>query len=235
MLLPTSRAALVTFFGLQATGRVPAMLNFSTGPASVQSRVPRLPRSRCVITARRFIERAKLRPLVAALEPHVTIVYLEDIRGEIGAVAAHRCGGARRREPARATGLSVPTTPAVVLFTSGSEGAPKGVVLSHRNLLANRHQLASVVDISPKDVVLNALPVFHSFGLTGGLLLPLLVGRPDVSLSIAASLPHRPRAGVRHQRDDPLRHRHVPRRLRPRRRRVRLLFQCATCSPAPSA
>jgi acyl-[acyl-carrier-protein]-phospholipid O-acyltransferase/long-chain-fatty-acid--[acyl-carrier-protein] ligase len=66
--------------------------------------------------------------------------------------------------------------PAVVLFTSGSEGTPKGVVLSHRNLLSNRHQLASVVDISPKDVVLNALPVFHSFGLTGGVLLPLLSG-----------------------------------------------------------
>jgi acyl-[acyl-carrier-protein]-phospholipid O-acyltransferase/long-chain-fatty-acid--[acyl-carrier-protein] ligase len=49
-------------------------------------------------------------------------------------------------------------------------------VLSHRNVLSNRHQLASVVDISPKDVVLNALPVFHSFGLTGGLLLPLLSG-----------------------------------------------------------
>jgi acyl-[acyl-carrier-protein]-phospholipid O-acyltransferase/long-chain-fatty-acid--[acyl-carrier-protein] ligase len=64
----------------------------------------------------------------------------------------------------------------VVLFTSGSEGTPKGVVLSHRNLLANRHQLAAVVDISPRDVVLNALPVFHSFGLTGGLLLPLLAG-----------------------------------------------------------
>jgi acyl-[acyl-carrier-protein]-phospholipid O-acyltransferase/long-chain-fatty-acid--[acyl-carrier-protein] ligase len=64
----------------------------------------------------------------------------------------------------------------VVLFTSGSEGTPKGVVLSHRNLLANRHQLASVVDISPKDIVFNALPVFHSFGLTGGLLMPLLAG-----------------------------------------------------------
>ena len=174
VLLPTSRAALVTFFGLQATGRVPAMLNFSTGPASVQAAC-RGSEISLVITARRFIERAKLEPLVAALEPHVTIVYLEDVRGEIGTVqriaAAVRAAVSRPcHRPERASDA------AVVLFTSGSEGAPKGVVLSHRNLLANRHQLASVVDLSPKDIVLNALPVFHSFGMTGGLLMPLLAG-----------------------------------------------------------
>jgi acyl-[acyl-carrier-protein]-phospholipid O-acyltransferase/long-chain-fatty-acid--[acyl-carrier-protein] ligase len=174
VLLPTSRGALVTFFALQAIRRVPAMLNFSTGAAAVIAAL-RGSEIATVLTSRRFVERAKLQPLVAAFEPHATIVYLEDLRSRIGllskATAFLRAVTARphsRRAQA--------DDAAVVLYTSGSEGAPKGVVLSHRNLLANRHQLASVVDVSPRDVVLNALPVFHSFGLTGGLLLPILGG-----------------------------------------------------------
>jgi acyl-[acyl-carrier-protein]-phospholipid O-acyltransferase/long-chain-fatty-acid--[acyl-carrier-protein] ligase len=174
VLLPTSRASLVTFFALQAEGRVPAMLNFSTGPASAIAACRGAEIAR-IVTARLFIEKAKLHALVAALEPHATIVYLEDLRGDIGALdkltALVRAMRAKpHHRPERAD------DPAVVLFTSGSEGTPKGVVLSHRNLLANRHQLSSVIDISPKDIVFNALPVFHSFGLTGGLLMPLLAG-----------------------------------------------------------
>jgi len=174
VLLPTSRAAVVTFFGLQAYDRVPAMLNFSTGPAAAKAACTAA-QIRVVVTARRFVERAKLEPLVAALAESTTIVYLEDLRREIGLGSKLRAlvrgRFARPRENAsRAHG------PAVVLFTSGSEGTPKGVVLSHRNLLANRHQLASVIDVNPKDIVLNALPIFHSFGLTGGLLLPLFAG-----------------------------------------------------------
>jgi acyl-[acyl-carrier-protein]-phospholipid O-acyltransferase / long-chain-fatty-acid--[acyl-carrier-protein] ligase len=174
VLLPTSRAALVTFFALQSQRRVPAMLNFSTGQASALAAC-RAADVSLVVTARRFIEKAKLEPLVAALESQATVVYLEDIRRAIGPAARLRAlvrsvTATPRHRSERAD------DPAVVLFTSGSEGTPKGVVLSHRNLLANRHQLAAVVDISPRDVVLNALPVFHSFGLTGGLLLPLLAG-----------------------------------------------------------
>ena len=174
VLLPTSRASLVTFFGLHAHRRVPAMLNFSTGATAAMAACTGA-QIALIVTARTFIEKAKLQPLVAALEPHATILYLEDVKREIG--VASRLGALVRamlvkpdRSGARAN------EPAVVLFTSGSEGTPKGVVLSHRNLLANRHQLATVVDISPKDIVFNALPVFHSFGLTGGLLMPLLAG-----------------------------------------------------------
>jgi len=174
VLLPTSRAALVTFFALQAERRVPALLNFSTGAQGAKAAC-RGAEITLVLTARRFIERAKLEPLVAALETDARVVYLEDIRREIGPVARlsaliRALLTRPRHRPERAH------DPAVVLFTSGSEGTPKGVVLSHRNLLANRHQLAAVVDVSPRDVVFNALPVFHSFGLTGGLLLPLLAG-----------------------------------------------------------
>jgi acyl-[acyl-carrier-protein]-phospholipid O-acyltransferase/long-chain-fatty-acid--[acyl-carrier-protein] ligase len=150
------------------------MLNFSAGPASCVAACAAA-EVRVVITARRFVEKAKLETLVATLGASTTVLYLEDLRHDIGVIARVSAlvrGAIARphRDAARAN------APAVVLFTSGSEGTPKGVVLSHRNLLSNRHQLASVIDVNPKDIVLNALPVFHSFGLTGGLLLPLLAG-----------------------------------------------------------
>jgi acyl-[acyl-carrier-protein]-phospholipid O-acyltransferase/long-chain-fatty-acid--[acyl-carrier-protein] ligase len=175
VLLPTSRASVVTFFGLLFHGRVPAMLNFSTGPASAEAACAAA-EIRLIVTARRFVEKAKLEHLVAALSTKATILYLEDVKQEIGTFARISALLRARRLRAQPPDPARANEPAVVLFTSGSEGTPKGVVLSHRNLLANRHQLASVVDITPRDIVLNALPVFHSFGLTGGLLLPLLAG-----------------------------------------------------------
>lgn len=82
-------------------------------------------------------------------------------------MATTLCLMERRRDPAAT---------AVVLFTSGSEGKPKGVALSHHALLSNIAQIRSVINFSPEDKVLNALPIFHSFGLTGGALLPLMTG-----------------------------------------------------------
>ena len=146
-------------------------------------------------------------------------------------------GCSRRASPRRGTAASAspPSDPAAILFTSGSEGAPKGVVLSHANLLANRRQLAARVDFSPADRLLNALPMFHSFGLTGGFLLPLLSGVQDVPLPVAAALPDRAGAGLRHRRDDPVRHRHLSRRLCARPPIPTISTRCAMSSPAPSA
>ena len=107
----------------------------------------------------------------------MSILYLEDIRNTIG-LADKLIGLIVSRFPKAFpwTRLVDADEPAVILFTSGSGGTPKGVVLSHRNLNANRHQLAARIDFNPTDIVFNALPIFHSFGLTGGMLLPILSG-----------------------------------------------------------
>ncbi|MEQ8865012.1 MAG: acyl-[ACP]--phospholipid O-acyltransferase [Thalassobaculum sp.] len=176
VLLPNSVAAAVCLFALLGRGRVPALLNFSAGPRNITA-ATRTATLRIVLTSRRFIELGKLHELVDAIEQEARVVYLEDIRDSVSGLDKLR--GLIERPFARAVHRRSKVgadDPAVVLFTSGSEGLPKGVVLSHANLLANRHQLAARVDFSPTDTVFNALPIFHSFGLTGGLILPMLSG-----------------------------------------------------------
>jgi acyl-[acyl-carrier-protein]-phospholipid O-acyltransferase/long-chain-fatty-acid--[acyl-carrier-protein] ligase len=176
LMLPNSVGAALAFLALQATGRVPAMLNHTAGADGVLSAC-RTAGLRRVITSRRFVELAKLAALAERLAGEVELIWLEEVREGLG-VIDKLYGAIALRFAAllhRRLGIS-PNDPATVLFTSGSEGAPKGVVLSHANLLANRRQIAARVDFSPADLALNALPMFHSFGLTGGFLLPLLSG-----------------------------------------------------------
>jgi acyl-[acyl-carrier-protein]-phospholipid O-acyltransferase / long-chain-fatty-acid--[acyl-carrier-protein] ligase len=173
VLLPNSAGVAVVFMALQTIGRVPAMLNFSAGPVSVLSAI-QTAQVRTVLTSRAFIEKGKLDKLIAAIGPAADIVYLEDVRATIGIAdkIAGLLAGTRPRVARKAD------DPAVVLFTSGSEGTPKGVVLSHRNILANAAQSLARVDANANDKVFNVLPVFHSFGLTGGTIMPLLAGIP---------------------------------------------------------
>lgn len=173
LLLPNSAGVAVVFMALQSIGRVPAMLNFSAGPANVLSAM-KAAEVTTVLTSRAFIEKGKLDKLIAAIGGAARLVYLEDVKATVTTLDKLMgfVDGIRPRVARNAT------HPAVILFTSGSEGTPKGVVLSHRNILANAAQALARVDANANDKVFNVLPVFHSFGLTGGMMMPMLAGIP---------------------------------------------------------
>ncbi|MEO5365525.1 MAG: acyl-[ACP]--phospholipid O-acyltransferase [Magnetococcus sp. WYHC-3] len=174
LLLPTAVGTLVAFFALQSRGRVPVLLNISAGEQHLRSAIGTATLKR-IITSRRFLAAAGLEAMVARWEGLVCVIHLEDVRAAISplerlaALARTTLGGAQ-------SPCAQPDDAAVVLFTSGSEGTPKGVVLTHRNLLANCQQLATRIAFNPTDILFNALPAFHAFGLTGGMLLPVLSG-----------------------------------------------------------
>ncbi len=179
LLLPNSSASVVAFFACHAYKRTPAMLNFTAGRAGVEAAL-KAAEIKTVFTSHRFIELGNLEELVDAIKETAKVIYLEDLKEKIGLTAKLK---ALAKASAPSIGLRLsggasaePSDKAVILFTSGSEGLPKGVVLSHKNLQANRFQVSSVIDFTPQDKVLNALPMFHSFGLTAGTLLPLLSG-----------------------------------------------------------
>ncbi len=179
MLLPNALAAMVTFCALHMLRRIPCMLNFSAGEANIVHAC-RIARVTSVVTSRAFIEKGKLENVIAALEREAyPIIYLEDIRPSI-TLKDKLTALAQAFVPSRVLRAELddmhPDDPAVVLYTSGSEGTPKGVVLSHANILANINQACARVDLNPADVIFNAMPVFHSFGLTVGMLLPMSRG-----------------------------------------------------------
>ncbi|MDR1977552.1 MAG: AMP-binding protein [Synergistaceae bacterium] len=190
ILLPGSIATVALSLGLSRKGRVPAMLNYTSGAKNIRA-CCKAARVKTIVTSRRFVEAGKFGPLIEALREGgqevegqetygqeaygLGIVWLEDFSAGVDVftkIGAWFKG--RFMSPSEARGN--PDGPALVLFTSGSEGTPKGVVLSHANVIANRNQLISSIDFRPSDVVMNAMPMFHVFGYVVGTLMPLLTG-----------------------------------------------------------
>lgn len=174
VLMPNLAATVALVIGLSAFRRVPCMLNYTAGVEGMQEAC-HAARVRTVITSREFLAKAGLKEQAAALRG-VTLVYLEDLRRRFGLADKLWLMAYALWLPRLAVPRGDAAAPAVVLFTSGSEGRPKGVVLSHRALLANVAQVLVVLPFGPQDTVLNALPIFHSFALTAGCLIPLISG-----------------------------------------------------------
>jgi acyl-[acyl-carrier-protein]-phospholipid O-acyltransferase/long-chain-fatty-acid--[acyl-carrier-protein] ligase len=182
LLLPNVNATPVVILALWSLGKVPAMLNFSSGTPTMLA-CAELAGLKHIVTSRAFLERARLN-VDDFVKAGIRLIYLEDVRARIT--------GSRKfltllrhvfnRQPARDLSESAignrqsAGSPAVIVFTSGSEGVPKGVELTHGNLLANIRQMLAVTDLTDCDRLFNCLPLFHSFGLTTGAFLPLVRG-----------------------------------------------------------
>jgi acyl-[acyl-carrier-protein]-phospholipid O-acyltransferase/long-chain-fatty-acid--[acyl-carrier-protein] ligase len=174
VLMPNVTNTICLIFGLSAFGRVPAMLNYTAGSAGIQNACT----AACIttiISAKEFIKVANLEQTVDGLQ-HVKIVYLEDLRTRFSWLDKLWLMGFALWLPRLATQKSNPNDPAVVLFTSGSEGKPKGVVHSHSTILANIAQIKSIIDFSMQDKFMMVLPLFHAFGFTCGAIMPLVAG-----------------------------------------------------------
>ncbi|MSR16720.1 MAG: acyl-[ACP]--phospholipid O-acyltransferase [Methylococcaceae bacterium] len=175
VLLPNSSKTLCVLLGLQQQQRVPAMLNYSTGAGGMIAAC-KTAQIKTVLSSRKFVELANLKNDMDSLSEKVDVIYLEDLAETISTLDKLR--GAWQSKTAQFWHKNDvnPDSSAVILFTSGSEGTPKGVVLSHANILSNHQQVSARIDFNPQDVILNFLPMFHSFGFTVGTLLPVLNG-----------------------------------------------------------
>lgn len=175
MLLPNISATPIVCVSLWSLGRVPAILNFSTGPAVMRS-CAELAGLKQIITSREFLKKARLN-IDSLTETGIEFIYLEDLKAGIS--SGQKFSTLLQHVLFPRNALSCPHTDkdtAVILFTSGSEGIPKGVELTHGNILANIRQMLAVTDLQDHDRIFNCLPLFHSFGLTVGIMLPLVRG-----------------------------------------------------------
>jgi len=172
--MPNAAPTVMLLFGLFSRRRVPAMINYTSGVDGMQNAIDAA-QIKTVFTSRAFVDRAKLGDKFAALRG-VRILYLEDLRPEFRLADKLWLMLYALHFPRRVALPAKPEDPAIILFTSGSEGKPKGVVLSHAGIMANVNMIRAVIEFSNRDKFLAALPLFHSFGLIVGALVPMVTG-----------------------------------------------------------
>lgn len=186
LLLPTSVGSNIANMAVLTLGKTVVNLNYTASADALQSAVEQAGIKR-IYTSRLFVKRLKERNIdIKNIFADTPLIYLEDLKKEIGqwqlvltllmvAVLPGRLLQVLFIRP-----IKMDST-AAILFSSGSEGAPKGVQLSHRNLAANARQVADTLNTLENDVIMGTLPAFHAFGLLAGVLLPLSEGIPVVS------------------------------------------------------
>ncbi len=173
VLLPSTVAGSLVNIAVLLAGKVPVNLNFTAGDESMTSAV-----SQCkittIITSRLFLSKANLAEMPG-------MVFVEDLRKNFTGMQKFLTAAKAFLLPSswlnrRYLKQQRPSDLATVIFSSGSTGVPKGVMLSHHNILANVESIAQVIQFTPKDRIMGVLPLFHSFGFTGTLWLPVLTG-----------------------------------------------------------
>ncbi|MDJ0807356.1 MAG: acyl-[ACP]--phospholipid O-acyltransferase [Gammaproteobacteria bacterium] len=185
LLLPTSSAGVITNMAALLRGKTLVNLNYTASLSALQSAV-RKAEIRTIYTSSRFIKKLEQRGMdLNELLKQVEVIYLEELKDEIGSFTKLALLTASILLPVPVLyalfGKSIELEqPAAILFSSGSEGEPKGVMLSHRNIMANIRQVSDVLDTRHEDVVMGTLPLFHAFGLTVTGLMPMVEGIPVV-------------------------------------------------------
>jgi len=174
IMLPSSVGGAICFYGLHALGRVPVMINFTAGLNNIRSAMETA-RAKVVITSRRFIQNAKLEDLAENMAEFCKLIYLDDIRPQLS-LSDKAFGFLASKFPKMFLPQKKPGDIAVILFTSGSFGLPRGVVLTHSNLIANTNQILRHIHLRPHWILFCPLPIFHSMGMIAGVVLPLICG-----------------------------------------------------------
>ncbi len=183
LLLPTSVGGSMGNMALLTLGKTVVNLNYSSGTQSLLHAVD-IAQIETVIASKQFVTRLKAKGFdLSEVLVQVEVIYLEDIKEQIGKLASLRMLLSVKLLPLDILSRIYlkersPEDTAAILFSSGSEGTPKGIELTHRNIMGNIKQTTTLINPTDEDVMLGTLPIFHSFGLTVTTLLPLVEGIP---------------------------------------------------------